>query len=463
MFTRLRIQNFKSWADTGEISLAPLTGLFGVNSSGKTAILQLLLLLKQTVESTDITRPLHLGSTHSPGPYVNLGTMAHVLHKHQIPGTLTVDFSWTLLDPLDIVYPEEGPDSTLFDIQKLDFHMSIIGDGSRDPRVEQIYYQFPVGERFFRCGMRKKESELSALRGEIPVYEGQGSWPSDEYILIVDSDIKQMSEPIVETTWPKPLKFYYFSNHPTENFYSWWRLVQAFEKQLRHVYYLGPLREPLQKAYSAGTEAADIGQRGEYALPILLAPQNEPVKEKVTEWLRELALLDSFIVRPFVDDDQLLSNEVWVHHTSDAAPVLLADVGFGVSQILPVLTLCAYVPEGSTLILEQPEIHLHPKAQAGLADVFIDVIKTRNVQIILESHSEHLLRRLQRRIAEEAIQPEQAALYFINKPGGHSEICRLELTPFGSIKNWPPDFFGDKLEDLMARTDAAMQRQMEQE
>ena len=460
MFTRLRIQNFKSWADTGEISLAPLTGLFGVNSSGKTAILQLLLLLKQTVESTHFSSPLHLGDDST---LVNLGTMAHVLHKHQIPGTLTVDFSWILLDPLDIVYPEEEPDSTLFDIQKLDFHMSIIGDGSRDPRVEQIYYQFPVGERFFRCGMRKKESELSALRGEIPVYEGQGSWPSDEYILIVDSDIKQMSEPIVETTLPKPLKFYYFSNNPIENLNSWGKLVYAFEKQLRHVYYLGPLREPLQKAYSAGTEAADIGQRGEQALPILLAPQNEPVKEKVTEWLRELALLDSFIVRPFVDDDQSLGNEVWVHHTSDAAPVLLADVGFGVSQILPVLTLCAYIPEGSTLILEQPEIHLHPKAQAGLADVFIDVIKTRNVQIILESHSEHLLRRLQRRIAEEAIQPEQAALYFINKPGGHSEICRLELTSFGSISNWPPDFFGDKLEDLMARTDAAMQRQIEQE
>ena len=461
MLTRLRIQNFKSWADTGEISLAPLTGLFGVNSSGKTAILQLLLLLKQTVESTHLSSPLHLGNDSA---LVNLGTMAHVLHKHQIPGTLTVDLGWTLLDPLDIVYPEEGPDSTLFDIQKLDFHTSIIGDGSRDPRVEQFYYQFPVGERFFRCGMRKKESELSALRGEIPVHEGQGSWPPDEYILIVDSDLKQMSEPIVETTWPKPLKFYDFSNHPTENLNSWRRLVPAFEQQLRHVYYLGPLREPLQKkVYRAGTEAADIGQRGEYALPILLAPPNEPVKEKVTEWLCELALLDSFIVRPFGDGDQIWSNEVWVRHTPGAASVLLVDVGFGVSQILPVLTLCAYVPEGSTLILEQPEIHLHPKAQSGLADVFIDVIKSRNVQIILESHSEHLLRRLQRRIAEEAIQLEQAALYFINKPGGHSEICRLELTPFGSIKNWPPDFFGDKLEDLMARTDAAMQRQMEQE
>ena len=157
----------------------------------------------------------------------------------------------------------------------------------------------------------------------------------------------------------------------------------------------------------------------------------------------------------------------------NAADVLLPYVGFGVSQILPVLTLCAYTPQGSTLILEHPEIHLHPKAQAGLADVFIDVIKTRNVQIILESHSEHLLHRLQRRIAEEEIhQPEsdtqrpeskQIALYFIDNPAGCSEICRLALDPFGSISNWPQDFFGDDLGDLIKMTKAAIRRQKAQE
>jgi predicted ATPase len=74
-----------------------------------------------------------------------------------------------------------------------------------------------------------------------------------------------------------------------------------------------------------------------------------------------------------------------------------------------VLVLCYYVPEGSILILEQPEIHLHPSVQTGLADVFIDAVKTRKVQIILESHSEYLLRRLQRRIAEEKVSQEDMA------------------------------------------------------
>ena len=96
---------------------------------------------------------------------------------------------------------------------------------------------------------------------------------------------------------------------------------------------------------------------------------------------------------------------------------LITDVGFGVSQILPVLVLCFYAPKGSTIILEQPEIHLHPAVQAGLADVLIDAYKRRDVQIIVESHSEHFLRRLQRRVAEEALPNDDLAVYFCENAG----------------------------------------------
>jgi predicted ATPase len=140
-------------------------------------------------------------------------------------------------------------------------------------------------------------------------------------------------------------------------------------------------------------------------------------------------------------------------------------VGFGVSQILPVLVLCYYVPEGSTLILEQPEIHLHPAVQAGLADVFIDAIKTRKIQIIVESHSEHLLRRLQRRVAEESesLSNTDIAIYFCaTGQDGTSQLTTLNLDPFGNITNWPPGFFGDEMGDLVAMTEAAMKRQLTQ-
>ncbi|HSG40958.1 MAG TPA: DUF3696 domain-containing protein, partial [Thermoanaerobaculia bacterium] len=123
-----------------------------------------------------------------------------------------------------------------------------------------------------------------------------------------------------------------------------------------------------------------------------------------------------------------------------------------------VITLCYYAPEGSTLLLEQPEIHLHPKVQAGMADVLVDAMKTRGIQIILESHSEHLLRRLQRRVAEEVVAPEEAALYFCSTEKGESRLTPLDLDLFGNIKNWPKDFFGDEFGEIAAMSEAMLER-----
>jgi predicted ATPase len=112
--------------------------------------------------------------------------------------------------------------------------------------------------------------------------------------------------------------------------------------------------------------------------------------------------------------------------------------------------------------LEQPEIHLHPRVQSSLADVLIDAVKYRKVQIILESHSEHLLRRLQLRIAEEKISPESTALYFCKMENGTSQLTPLEVDIFGNISNWPEEFFGDDFGELAAMTEAAIRRKRRQ-
>jgi predicted ATPase len=115
--------------------------------------------------------------------------------------------------------------------------------------------------------------------------------------------------------------------------------------------------------------------------------------------------------------------------------------------------------------MEQPEIHLHPMAQSKLADVFIGAVNSyedgepRNMQLIVETHSEHFLTRLQRRVAEQAIDANDVAIYFVNRSGAAAEMEALRLNMFGEIENWPPNFFGDEMGDIAARTLAALHRQ----
>ena len=128
------------------------------------------------------------------------------------------------------------------------------------------------------------------------------------------------------------------------------------------------------------------------------------------------------------------------------------------------LVQCFYAPANSIIIMEQPEIHLHPAAQADLADVMIDVIKSReggedrNIQLIIETHSEHFLRRLQRRIAEGVITKDKVVSYFADNAVLPAKLTALEVDEFGNIKNWPKNFFGDEMGDIAAQARAVLEK-----
>ena len=174
----------------------------------------------------------------------------------------------------------------------------------------------------------------------------------------------------------------------------------------------------------------------------------------------ELAYSFSLVPKGALDDNNY---EIRIQKTQNSAEVTLADLGHGVADLFPLLVHCCYVPEGSTLILEQPGIHLHPMAQAQLADLFLEVIAERNLQILVESHSEYLLTRLQRRIAEKKIAEDKMALYFCRNNDGASTIEQLEVNESGDIKNWPENFFGDVMGDMFAMTDVQVEQMTEQD
>ena len=455
MLTQLSVTNFKSWRSIPEMRLAPITGLFGTNSSGKTSILQLLLMLKQTADSADRGLVLDFGSPKEKS-YFNFGTLLDVIYAHERTSKLHWRQEWTVaVEPSLYLtgYPRMRELKQAMNEAGsvgISYHATITAGSQGQAVVESMGYSM-LG--YTVEYLRKKDAPLQ--------YE----------LKYGDAGITPRQGP--PGTLPPPVKCFGFPDQ-VQHSYSDAGFLSEFPKEfencLSRVYYLGPLREYPQREYTwSGSQPLDVGKRGERVIDAILAARQRErdasastgrkgpsLEETIARWLKELGLIHAFSVEPLAENGGLYQVRAQVSATS--APVLITDVGFGVSQVLPVLVLCCYVPEGSTILLEQPELHLHPSVQSGLADVFIDAVQNRNVQIVLESHSEHLLTRLQRRIAEEKLRASDAALYFCDMPDGASRLTSLQVDAYGNIKNWPDRFFGDDFGEMAAMTRAAMDR-----
>jgi hypothetical protein len=437
MITRLQIENFKSWR-RADLPFGKLTAFFGANSSGKTSILQLLLLLRQTVEAPDPSVPLFLGDRKS---LVDLGTFYDLIHQHDLQKALRWQLEWQIKP------------RTLFEMSATEAieHMVEIGWVGEEQRgrmvVRSMSYRFDKHWILYRRKGKSYEIEsvppqlLKRSLGRPPVHK----------------------EPIKCYGFPESVRVAFQNAEPL------FELAHELTELAQRIYYLGPLREYPQRQYLwSGAEPSDVGSRGENTLAALLASRqqgktiprkkrrSQTVEEAVAEQLKKLGLIHSFDLRAVVEGSHLY--EVKVRLNTRSAEVSLADVGFGISQALSVLTLCYFVPKGSIVILEQPEIHLHPAVQMGLADTLIDAIQRKSIQIILESHSEHLLTRLQRRIAEGKLSHSEVKLYFCQFDGQKSIAEPLQVDKYGEILNWPKGFFGDTLSEIIAAQEAREQR-----
>lgn len=454
--------------------LAPITGLFGANSSGKSSILQFLILLKQTVSSPDRAVVLNLGGGERD--YIDFGTFSDIAHQSAESTTdasLKWSLSWSLPFLLPIrLKPDNGDERASFYVTDMGFSAEV-HEYMSNPiyRKNQAISSLFLQVDHFTYEFRKDELTKYVV--------GMKRQDSNEYMIQFpanDTSGEIKSYP----TSAKPIKCYGFPYHYSQyireinyDLLPWFG--QVFGDQFDRIYYLGPLRAAPKREYIwRGSSPSGVGSIGEATVEAILAsrsreylevlPENSnfSVEERIAFWLQKLELIHAFAIEEVIPDSRRYA--VQVQHTPDSPKVSLADVGFGVSQVLPVLTLCYYVPEGSTIIFEQPEIHLHPRIQAGLADVFIEVAQERNVQILLESHSEHLLARLQRRMAEngvrrEGIPSDKVALYFCEREDTEARLKPLVLDEYGYISNWPKDFFGDEMGERVAMVDATIERQ----
>ena len=470
MITRLRLTDFKAWKEL-EVRFATVTGVFGANSAGKSSLIQFLLLLKQTRDATDRRIVLDFGLPESPA---SLGTFRDVVHGRDTAADISWELAWSLPEPLKIPAESADHQPVYFTGREMETGCAVgLSDAGKSPTLLTRNLSYRIGDRSFVYKSASGTDNKHAY--ELKVH------PDHDFRLqrIRGRPPARTPSPVKAHVFPAQLK----RSYQNADFLS--DLELAYEDLMDRIYYLGPLRVyPKRHYYWSGASPADVGPRGERAMDAVLAATARgekrhlkrhakylPFQEVIAHWLKELGLIDRFSMSEIGTGSNLY--QACVEANSSAVATTLSDVGIGVSQVLPVLVLLYYIPEGSVVLLEQPEIHLHPAVQSRLADFFLCVAKHRKLQVVVESHSQHMLQRLQRRVAEGEvgvpgkgstfpfeISSDDVSLYFSSVSRGAGRLEDLRLNEWGEIENWPDDFFGDEMEEIVAISSATMRRKL---
>lgn len=239
---------------------------------------------------------------------------------------------------------------------------------------------------------------------------------------------------------------------------------------LRAIKYLGPLREAPKALYDPSPDRFDIGTRGEYAAAVLDAHSRDRISCPLPEggvqtmelgaalnmWLSELGLAEKAQAK----DLGRLGMSLSVAPKGMDRFVDLTAVGVGVSQVMPVVLLCLWSRPNSLILIEQPELHLHPALQLKLADFLLACTRSGR-QIILETHSEHLVNRLRRRVADDETNTlsRSIGLLFAEQKNGVSQYRATTISENGGLsQGWPEGFLDVGSNEATKFIEEALQR-----
>ncbi|MEU4541435.1 DUF3696 domain-containing protein [Streptosporangium sp. NPDC023825] len=234
-------------------------------------------------------------------------------------------------------------------------------------------------------------------------------------------------------------------------------VFESLRRGFGQISYLGPYRQrPSRLVRLPARSPRDVGSAGEHAVGMLISDQvrnNRRLLDEVN------ALLGDSLAGWQLDvETQGPLYSVILRSTTDPSlRVNLLDSGTGVAQVLPLLVQLARSP-GDLQVVEEPELHLHPAFHALLADLFITETERGSSRFLIETHSETMLLRLRRRIAEGRISSDAVAVHFVDHENGSSRVRRINIDDFGNLDYWPAGVFSEDFEETKKLAEAQFAR-----
>lgn len=488
LLSEIRIDNLKSFDKESSAKLAPITLFYGANSAGKSTIIQSINLIKQSLQGG--------GELVTQGSITNAGSFLGILNRHSDMSKMALGISFGA--------PEE---SAFEDIQTVNpawirsvdwkFQADSLGQGrliNFSLKLDRINQASGIAVDLSKSQISDKYRDsiygtpakgLSPLLGHIGLGGllnptiGVLNFPKSESVIQRSRTTTRQIDRIIDRLFQAdPMLYLEFDGLLPSSIHSntrrEWSLLNDREagkylnavesvvtsvgaettRILSDLVYLGPLRSIPERFYNRESTNPSLPLEGSHFANHLYDISSD--RSAVNEWLHRLDVPYSVdIVSVTAADRALYTGDlisVVLTDTRSGVKVSPTDVGFGVSQVLPIVAE-AVARRNSVICIEQPEIHLHPALQGRLADLFIESSQQENRgnQFIIETHSEHLILRLQRRIREGELDPSLVAVNYVDQsPDGRTRVQEVRLDADGDfIDAWPGGFFEERLDDIL--------------
>jgi predicted ATPase len=480
MLTNITLENFKAFQKLNNLKIKPVTILCGTNSCGKSSILQSILLMKQTLESKNPNQNLLLN-----GRFTKLGYFEDIIYQKNKENE--VKFVLDFVDNNKIIDMYDSLNIShkynFFSHVEISFKKSPNGNSKLNEnngyRISKINLNIDPIRNFTDQSVGNvlithREDNNYNIIWENYEIDGKRSGEdnfkinfSNLFLFDLDSSANiRISEMLQKIAFSDLISMFSRLNRVLKDMYSKYT-------------YLGPLRGEPEREYIYRDEVVEIGNKGENAAFLYLSEQNKSVEnhffyDKLNdnfEAINNLSLKEGLnkwfnLMQMGNFDGEIINKIIYLSLNAskfDETKVGIADVGFGVSQIFPILLEGLRMPIGATLLLEQPEIHLHPNLQMQMADYFI-ALALSGKRVIAETHSDHIVNRLVRRIVEDETHnlKDLIGIYFIKPSENGSIYEEITIDETKGITNWPDDFFDQTASESMKIMQAGLKKRKNQ-